>query len=369
MSRVLILLLSAILATVAVARNPRGVSVPVVVTGVWTNVTPAGVDPVSCTNAGARTVQADPAHASNLYTEFDCYGIWKSVDYGLTWTGPLNTGSNSTLVGDCEGGISIAPGSTATPPTIYLGCIRRSGVGFWKSTDGGVNWTNYNVAPGGSRQDYLSPSIDPYDVNHLVMTGHEFDSTVESTDGGLTWTAVPLNSGMLQSGGSSFIFFLNTGSSTTTRTTWLWLGGSVGTWRTTNSGTTWTQVDNNRAPSGSAQIYQPDTSGIVFMAGLGSASGDGVVRSTNYGVTWAHVGLNNGESIVDGTVKNVYALYGQSPTPNYELAVQPGTGTWTSPTLPSGLNNGAQFAIVNNGSKNVLVGAMWQNGMWRYIEP
>jgi hypothetical protein len=232
-----------------------------------------------------------------------------------------------------------------------------------------VNWTKYNVAPGGSRQDYVPPAIDPHDPNHLVMAAHEFDSTVESMDGGQTWTAVPLNNGMLQNGGSAFVFFVDTGNAPTTRGTWLWLGGTVGTWRTSNSGTTWTQVDKNQAPSGTAQIYQPDGNGVVFMAGANSAFGSGVLRSSDYGLTWAHVGLTTSESIVYGTPKNVYSMYGQAPNPNFEVASQPGTGVWVMPGTPTALLSAAQFAVVNNGTNNIVLGAMWQSGMWRYVEP
>jgi hypothetical protein len=63
--------------------------------GTWTDVTPSGVDLVnilSCDNYGSTTMVADPARPSDLFTQFHCQGIWKSVDYGLTWSGPINTG-------------------------------------------------------------------------------------------------------------------------------------------------------------------------------------------------------------------------------------------------------------------------------------
>src|SRR3954467_9309986 len=63
--------------------------------GRWVNVTPSNVDLVSdldCGNFGTISIVADPARPSNLYTQFHCQGVWKSVDYGLTWTGPINTG-------------------------------------------------------------------------------------------------------------------------------------------------------------------------------------------------------------------------------------------------------------------------------------
>jgi photosystem II stability/assembly factor-like uncharacterized protein len=248
-------------------------------------------------------------------------------------------------------------------------------VGFWKSVDGGVNWTKYVVTPTG-RQDYYPPVVDPYDDQHLLMAGHEFDpqTIVESTNGGQTWSLVTLASGMQGSYHSPTIFFINTGNAATTRGTWLWIGdypNNYGTWRTTNSAATWTKVDSTNY-IGAAQLYQPDNNGVVFMAG----SNGGVVTSTDYGQTWTHVGPNSYESIVFGTSKNVYAMYGypvgagNSAPPAFQVASQPGTGTWVSPSTPSGLIQGpAQAAVVNNGTNSILVGAMWNSGLWRYIEP
>lgn len=345
--------------------------------GTWINVTPSGVDltdSLDCGNYGSVSVQADPVNPSNLYTEFNCQGIWKSTDYGVTWTGPINTGTNGVAVGDCSGGLEISPTSMASVPTIYESCIRGSGTGFWKSVDGGVNWTGYPVGAT-TRQDYYPPVVDPYDQNHLLMTGHEFDSIVESTDGGQTWTSVPLNNGMLQNGGTGFIFFINTGAASTTRGTWLWeaqgSGGMYGTWRTTNSGTLWVQVDKNEHTGGAAQIYQPDTSGVVYIAGLYSTLGSGVLRSTDYGQTWTHVGMTNNESVVFGTTKNVYGMFGFPAASDtyFELTPQPGTGTWVAPGAPAGLSGPAQVAVVNDGTHNILVGGMWTSGVWRYVEP
>ena len=351
--------------------------------GTWINVTPSNVnltDQLSCGNYGTASVQVDPAHPSNLYAQFNCQGIWKSGDYGATWTGPINTGANAATVTDCAGGITIPPGSTASVPTIYLSCGRGAATGFWRSLDGGVNWTRYVIAPTPSRQDYYPPAVDPYDVNHLIMAGHEMNSIVESFDGGQNWTAIPFNNGMLQNGGTAAIFFVNTGNATTTRTTWMWMaqwtGGAIGTWRTTNSGSTWVQVDKNEHTHGSAQIYQPDNNGVVFMAGAYSDLGWGILRSTNYGQTWTHVGPSTGEGIVIGTSKNLYAMFGY-PTgaggitdPAFEIAAQPGTGTWTTPGTPANMTQGpAQMITVNDGTHNILVGAMWNGGLWRYIEP
>jgi fibronectin type 3 domain-containing protein len=367
---------SAQVRVIPVVMNP-----PPTTFGTWTNVTPSNVDLTDalCGNSGSTTVQVDPANPGNLYTQFACQGIWKSTDYGVTWTGPINTGSNGAAAANCSGGITISPNSTASVPTIYQSCLRGSAVGFWRSTDGGVDWTQYSVTPGGNRQDYLPPVVDPYDPNHLVMTGHEQDSIVESIDGGQTWSNVSIDPAMLQNGGSGEIFFVNTGSASTSRGNWLWLaqgtGGKIGTWLTANGGTNWVQVDKNEH-YGNAQIYQPNNNGVVFMAGIYSALGDGVLRSTDYGQTWTHEGIGGNEAVVLGTSKNTYSMYGYpvgitgSVAPDFEVAAQPGTGTWVTPGTPAALNQGtSQISVINDGTHNILVGAMLNSGVWRYVEP
>jgi hypothetical protein len=341
--------------------------------GTWINVTPAGVNlsaSVGCGNPGTNTVEPDTARPGHLYLQFSCQGIWRSMDYGVSWTGPINTGTNGAAAANCEGGISLAQNGSASTPIVYQSCIRGSAQGLWKSTDGGVNWTSYAVTPT-VRQDYLPPAVDPYDHNHLLMTGHEFNSIVESVDGGQSWTSVTLDNGMMLSGQNSFIFFVNTGSSTTTRGNWLWMagGGGAGTWRTTTAGGTWSRVDGNESLIGATQIYQPDNNGVVFMAGVSSSLGWGVLRSTDYGMTWVHVGNVSTESTVFGTPKNVYTMSGTADK-NFSVASQPGTGQWVSPGTPTTLANGAaRVAVVNNGTNNILVGAMWESGVWRYVEP
>ena len=334
-----------------------------------------------CGNYGTKTVQADPSHPGELYTIFFCQGVWKSTDFGQTWKGPLNTGT--TTLTDCAGGLTVAPVDKSTPPMVYASCIRGSSVGFWASTDGGVGWKTYNVEPampGASGQQFYPPVVDPYDNKHLLMAGHALNLLVESVDGGQTWTFVTTDPGMQLNGGTGGINFLDMGEAATTRKTWLWLasttGGTVGTWRTTDGGRGWTRVDTNEHTNGATQIYQPDTAGVVFMAGEGSAAGAGVLRSADYGKTWAHVGLVKAETIVFGTKKSLYSMYGWGTGPgmivdsSLETSAQPGTGTWTAPMTPTEMSQGpAQAAVISDGKNTIILVANYNAGMWRYIEP
>lgn len=335
-------------------------------TNVWTNVTPAGID--LTTTWGTETVGCDPMRPSDLYANFNNYGIYRSTDYGLTWTGPVNTGANgSNITGD--GNFTIASGGAGNPVTLY-GAFEHNSAGFWRSTDAGVDWQNFNIAPAEDRQDILTADVDPYDPKHLIVTGHEHTGTYESKDGGQTWTNVVMDGGMNTI--SALVFFINTGSASTTAQTFIWIGqGGAGTWRSTNSGANWSRVDLN---NGAVQLYQPGN-GVVYMAGQGSAHGAGVLRSSDYGQTWTHVGASVNEVAVFGTPNHVYAMYGWacepcSVNPAFEVAPQPGVTGWTSSPTPSGMTGGgiSQAAVTYDGTHYILVASCWNKGLWRYIE-
>ncbi len=331
---------------------------------------------LDCGNYGTKTVQVDPARPQDLYTLFFCQGVWKSTNYGQTWEGPINTGSSGATLGDCAGGIAIAPGESGGPPLLYASCIRGNALGFWRSTNGGVDWTRF-AGPDGSGQQFYPPVVDPYDSKHLMMTGHAVDLLAESSDGGQTWSAVKTDPKMAGMGGTGEIEFINTGKAETTRTTWLWLaaasGGKVGTWRTEDSGATWTKVETNEHINGSTQVYQPDTSGVMYMAGVYSENQWGVLRSDNYGKTWVHVGGTNQETIVFGTTKRVYAMYGAGVSgelPSMESAPQPGSDGWLPVDSPAWMTLGpVQAAVTNDGMSNIVVTANTTGGILRYVEP
>ena len=348
--------------------------------GTWVDVTPSQVNLTtgSCGNYGAESVQVDPARPQDLYSLIMCGGIWKSTNYGQTWTGQINTGTNGAAIGDCAGALRIAPGKTGSPPILYVSCIRGTGSGFWASVNGGVDFTHYNVGPAQSQQFY-PPVVDPYDAQHLLMAMHGTDLLLQSTDGGQTWMAATTDPGM--AGGSTYgINFINTGDVATTRTTWLWMaaatGGKIGTWRTTNSGTAWKKVESNEHPAGVTEIYQPDTKGIVYAAGVYSSLGWGILRSTDYGVTWVHVGQAIQERVIVGTPRHLYSMMGGASgpgamvDPSLEVADQPGTGAWTKPGTPTAMTQGpAQAVVTYDGTNSVIVAANYNAGLWRYIEP
>jgi hypothetical protein len=347
--------------------------------GVWENVTPPGIDlngaDFGNDNYGMMDVVVDPARSSDLYT-FTCHqGLWASKDYGSTWTGPINTGANGAMLDGKQWCGAIANSDSSKPPTLWT-CNGNSTPGVWKSTDGGVSWTNYQTLPSNLGQDIYSLIVDPYDANHLLTGFHEKAGVAESMDGGETWKDVSNN--LDSSGISYYPFFVDTGDAVGTHKTWLAIpeatGGQVGTWRTNDEGSTWARVESNEHDHGGAQIFQANQ--VVYMAGVYGSGGWGVHQSTDLGATWTYpTQPSTNESAVWGTPKHVYTLnawacMGACATPSFEVADLPGAATWTAVATPSGLGNGAKrVAATYDGAHYVFVGGMWDAGIWRYVEP
>jgi hypothetical protein len=136
-------------------------------------------------------------------------------------------------------------------------------------------------------------------------------------------------------------------------------------------------VDGNEHAHGASQIYQPNTTGLLFMAGAYSALGWGVLGSADYGQTWTHYGSVSNQTIVFGMTKNVYSMAGGAAgvgvvvDPALEFAPEPGTGTWTSGTTPTAMTQGpGQVAVVSDAmGRSIAVAACFNAGLWRYVEP
>jgi hypothetical protein len=345
--------------------------------GEWTPVTPPGIDldpkRFGGDNFGLQDVLVDPARPSDLYAFVTHQGVWKSTDYGQGWT-KVNTGPGGAMI---DGGKPWGEGIDSdrcrdprTPPTLYSAGSQGR---FWRSQDGGVSWTAFDLPADGKPrpQDGYSVDVDPFDGKHLLVGFHEQTGLAESTDGGETWRSIALADGMA-AGSSWYPFFIDTGSAGTTRGTWLMIAqmmnGAVGTWRTGDGGGQWTRVESNEHPHGGSQIFQRD--GVLFMAGVYGTQGWGVYRSTDLGRSFTHVGPSGSQATVYGTEAYVYVQ--PAPFGNQASAARaalPGTD-WATWPLPAAVADGPKrVAVTHDGSHAIVVGGNWSAGLWRYVEP
>ena len=332
--------------------------------GVWVNVTPADM-PASVLRPtanvfGPGSIAADPTRPSDLYVGGSSAGLWKSSDYGYTWTR-----INDTLP-DVPRGAVIAVAGT-TPATIWAAGYNT----IYKSVDGGMTFAQTPLSV-----SLYSLKVDPGDGTHLISGLHEADGVYESTDAVASWHAVD-GTGFPAGGISWFPFFVDTGDAASTRRTWFAIAqNGASAIMTRDGGASWTiptGLAGLQHAHGNAQIYQNGST--LFAAGSNGPDGQGVYRSTDLGATWSRADSGQWpEAVVWGTSKNVYAMYAWACAScdlgtQFEIAPQPGA-TWSTASVPAELVIGPNGVVVtSDGTRNVFVGLMWDQGLWRYIEP
>src|SRR5580700_7584313 len=117
-------------------------------------------------------------------------GVWKSDDYGRTWTPIFDSQPTGSI-----GAIAVAP---SDPNVIYVASgegLQRPdlsvGNGIYKSTDAGQTWTHLGLRDG---QQIPALAVDPRDSKRLfaAVLGHPYGPNEQrgvfvSTDGGENW--------------------------------------------------------------------------------------------------------------------------------------------------------------------------------------
>jgi PKD repeat protein len=243
------------------------------VNGTWQQVGPVDM-PINGTGqpnglGRVNTVAFHPTETNTLFIGAPAGGIWKSTDYGATWAN-MNNGLTRL-------GISSIVVHPTTPTTIYVGTGDRDagdapGYGVWRSTDGGANWSAWNIGMGNRTVNEIL--MDPTDPDILIAATN--NRIYRSIDGGATWTQVlaghdckdiifkPGDPDVVYASGSDF-------------------------YRSADNGQTWTQITAG-VPTGVSRIAlavsadQPDE--VCLLAGDGGGL-EGFYRSINNGLTFA----------------------------------------------------------------------------------
>jgi len=152
----------------------------------WRNIGP---------HRGGRTKAATgvPGRPGLFYIGVCNGGVWKTTDYGRTWTPIFDDQPTGSI-----GAIAVAP---SDPDVIYVGSgegLQRpdlsTGDGIYKSKDGGRSWTHLGLRDG---QQIPQIAVDPRDPNRLLVAvlGHPYGPNEErgifrSTDGGASFERV-----------------------------------------------------------------------------------------------------------------------------------------------------------------------------------
>lgn len=199
------------------------------------------------------------------------------------------------------GALALSP-AYAQDATAYYGYA-----GLWRTQDGGTTWTKVAPGPPIVRAVALSPN---YAQDRTLFANFAENGTALSTDGGLTWTAVP----SLPKVRTDPIVLSPAFPSDRT----LFAAPQMqGLWRSTDGGATWQDVSPLPAPLSIRSLalspgYAHDR---TLFAGT---VGHGLWRSTDAGATWTPCTLPPGPG--DGTIESL-ALSPAYPLDGFVYAV------------------------------------------------
>jgi photosystem II stability/assembly factor-like uncharacterized protein len=259
-----------------------------------------------------RAVAGVPSQPNVFYIGAVNGGVWKSDDYGRTWTPIFDQQPTQSV-----GAIAVA---ASDPNILYVasgeGLHRPDlsvGNGIYKSTDAGKTWTHLGLRDG---QQIPALVVDPRDPNRLfaAVLGHPYGPSEErgifrSTDGGQNWQKVLYKD---ENTGGSDIEMDPSNPDVIYASLWemregpwednnQFQGAGGGLFKSTDGGNTWnpltkglprnlTQINVAIARSEPSRLYA--TLATTERGEYGSGAGLGLYRSDDAGENW-HLATND----------------------------------------------------------------------------
>jgi hypothetical protein len=159
-----------------------------------------------------RGIVIDPRNANRLYIGAATGGVWLSENAGQTFR-PLT----DTLANLAIGALAMTP---SNPDVLYAGTGENfagfAGMGIFKSTNGGANWTFLNSTSTDTNLNSLAGewgavnriAVSPNNPNLVLAATARVSSRVQgaimrSTDGGNSWTRILLSPGTVAAGSNT----------------------------------------------------------------------------------------------------------------------------------------------------------------------
>lgn len=260
------------------------------------------------TNGGSSWIQLTSTTNSNFYyVNKLVFDNTTNTLWAGTWAGlfkSTNGGSSFNSVISGGGGCMDIEIATTSPTTIYatFGFINSSEI--WRSTDAGINWsTNYSVTNTGRIELAVSPSNPSVayasfldlDISSPTYFGVGFMAI--TTDAGGNWNSITVP-GPTFGGDNNYArnqaWYDNILAVDPNNDNILYAGG-VDYWKSTDSGTSWTQKTNWYVAAGAppfahadhhAVVFDPSNPNTIFLGTDG-----GIFKSTDAANTWTD--LNN----------------------------------------------------------------------------
>jgi photosystem II stability/assembly factor-like uncharacterized protein len=253
------------------------------------------------TNVGGRctAIVCHPVQTDTVWIGAAGGGVWKSTDGGTTWTSLWHSQDSLNV-----GSLAI---DARNPDVIYCGTGEANlsadsypGVGIYRSTDAGLTWALWAASKGTGLPRRIGViAIDPFDSRHVLVggvthTADELAGLFVTTDAGATWK----RQDFVSAGG----YFTHAVAFHPKKQGVIFAGvyergSKSGIWRTTDGGSTWTQLagglpspDQFRRTSLAIAPSAPDT--IYAQVGNDQEGVLGVFVSTDMGETWNDISGN-----------------------------------------------------------------------------
>lgn len=255
---------------------------------------------------GGRTkaVVGVPDRPGLFYTGYVNGGLWKSTDYGRTWTPIFDDQPTGSV-----GALAV---SESDPDILYVGSgegMQRPdltvGDGIYRSADGGETWTHLGLRNG---QQIPRIIVDPQDPDRLFVAvlGHPYGANEErgvfrSTDGGRTFEKVLYHGPDI---GAAEVAFDPADARTVYAVLWeqrqgpwenaVFRGPGSGLFKSTDGGDTWRQIGEG-LPTGEEGLgrigiglSRSEPSRMYAIVGSPREKG-GMYRSDDAGETWRRI--------------------------------------------------------------------------------
>lgn len=273
-------------------------------------------------------IATHPSNPQILYLATSGGGIFKCTNADLdasgdwTWT-PITDGlpSSGSSGNVSIGALAMSP-ADASGNTLFVGlgdAFDAQGLGLYKTTDGGANWT---AATG------MGAATRTYDILPLsasiVLVGTN-DGLKRSTDGGATFSPVSLGGSAVgqvwsvQAFSATELICTRQGSSS---------AGSGTIWYSSDAGASWTQavvsgISNQRRITVATSPASASTAWGIYENASSGTIGAGLLKTTDKGHTWTFIAAPATSGSLFKGIGNQMGSDGSQGFYNHGLAVDP----------------------------------------------
>lgn len=297
---------------------------------------------------GGRTVGAEgvPSQPNVFYIGVNNGGVWKTTDYGHTWTPIFDQQSTGSI-----GNLAVAP---SNPNTVYVGSgegLHRpdlsTGNGMYRSDDAGQTWKHLGLR---DAQQIGRIVVDPNNDKRLFVAvlGHPYGANAErgvyrSNDGGESFEKILYKDehtgaiGLAMDPSDSNILYATLWQAR--QGPWengAFLGANSGLFKSIDGGNTWVQLSQGLPNKNVGRItvaIAPSLPSRLY-AQVNAGAQTGTYRSDDAGATWFKV---NSEERVSGRPDDFAEIKVHPKNPDIVFAAnvatqksEDGGKTWTA---------------------------------------